>query len=71
MKAGINAAHMADVLARDAEKALSSAARILGERTRKRFVNGYIVEALIREIEATQATLIALGTHGHWRSLRS
>ena len=67
VKAGINAAHMTDVLARDAERALSSAERILGDRTRKRFVNGYIVEALIREIAATHATLIALGTHGHWR----
>jgi nucleotide-binding universal stress UspA family protein len=67
VKAGINAAHMTDVLARDAETALSSAERILGKRTRKRFVNGYIVEALVREIETTHATLIALGTHGHWR----
>lgn len=67
VKAGIEAAHMADVLARDADRALSSAERILGDRMRKRFVNGYIVEALIREIETTHATLIALGTHGHWR----
>lgn len=67
VKAGINAAHMADVLARDAETALDSAARILGKRTRKRFVNGYVVAALVREIEQTHATLIALGTHGHWR----
>lgn len=65
--AGINAAHMADQLTRDAEVALDEAARILGKRAHKRFVNGYIVEALIREIERTHATMIALGTHGHWR----
>ena len=67
IQAGINAAHMADQLARDAEKALDEAARILGKRAHKTFVNGYIVEALIREIEQTDATVIALGTHGHWR----
>jgi nucleotide-binding universal stress UspA family protein len=67
VKAGIKTAHMADVLARDAEKALNDAARILGKRGRKRFVNGYVVKALIREIEQTNASLVALGTHGHWR----
>jgi nucleotide-binding universal stress UspA family protein len=68
VQAGINAAHMADVLARDAEKALDEAADILGTRARKTFVNGYVVDALIREIEQTKATAIALGTHGHWRA---
>lgn len=68
VQAGIIAAHMADVLARDAERALDEAAGILGTRARKTFVNGYVVEALIREIKQTKATVIALGTHGHWRA---
>jgi len=67
VQAGINAAHMADVLARDAEAALDEAVRILGARARKTFVNGYVVATLLREIERTRATVIALGSHGHRR----
>jgi len=67
VQAGITAAHMADQLTREAVKALDEAARILGQRARKTFVNGYVVAALIREIEQTHATVITLGTHEHWR----
>jgi nucleotide-binding universal stress UspA family protein len=67
VQAGINAAKMADQLGRDAEVALDKAAQIIGARTRKTFVNGYVVEALIREIKKNESTLIALGTHEHWR----
>jgi nucleotide-binding universal stress UspA family protein len=41
--------------------------RILGDRGRKRFVNGFVTAALRREIEDTHSTLIALGSHGHRR----
>jgi len=58
---------MAEVLARDAEAALDEAVRILGARARKTFVNGYVVATLLREIERTRATVIALGSHGHRR----
>jgi nucleotide-binding universal stress UspA family protein len=61
------AAEMADLLQLEAEAALDEAKRILGERARLRFVNGFAVSALLREIEETDADLVALGTHGHHR----
>lgn len=65
--AAFSAAEMADRLHLDAEEALRDARRILGERVATRFVNGFAVPALLREIEATNATLVALGSHGHSR----
>ncbi|HZD87507.1 MAG TPA: universal stress protein [Gaiellaceae bacterium] len=66
--AAFRAAEVADELGLAADRALDRAARILGETAETRFVNGFAVTALIREIEATGATLVALGSHGHRRS---
>jgi nucleotide-binding universal stress UspA family protein len=66
-QAGMNAPRLADELDREAEAALQEAGRILGARGRTRPVNGFVTAALLREIEDTHATLIALGSHGHRR----
>ena len=66
--AGLSAARIADELQSDAEAALDRAVAILGERARKRFVNGYIAEALLREIQRVDATTLMIGTHGHRRA---
>ena len=65
--AAYRAAEMADQLGLAAERWLVEAKRILGETAETRFVNGYAVPALIREIEKADATLVALGSHGHRR----
>lgn len=65
--AAFSAAEIADRLQLEAEHALEEAGRILGGRAETRFVNGFAVPALIREIEARHATLVALGSHGHSR----
>lgn len=65
---GMNAPRMADVLQREAELALERAGRIVGDRAVARFVNGIASDALVREAEATRATLLAVGSHGHRRS---
>jgi len=65
---GVHAPDVADRLRRDAEEALDEAVRILGERARKRFVNGYVTTALLHEIARADATVIALGSHGHHRA---
>ena len=65
---GMNAPRVADELERDAEWALDKAVRILGDRAVKRFVNGFATDALLREVEATDATLLVIGSHGHRRT---
>jgi nucleotide-binding universal stress UspA family protein len=67
-KAGMNAPRIADELEREAEVALDEAERILGARVRRRFVNGFVTAALLREIESTDSTLLVLGSHGHRRA---
>jgi nucleotide-binding universal stress UspA family protein len=67
-KAGMNAPRIADELEREADAALVEAERILGARARRRFVNGFVTAALLREVESTQATLLVLGSHGHRRA---
>ena len=47
--------------------ALSAAAQILGPQAELRRLHGLTVEALLEEIQRTQATLLAIGTHGHRR----
>lgn len=66
--AGLSAARIADELQSDAETALDRAVAILGERARKRFVNGFAAEALLREIERIDATALVIGSHGHRRA---
>lgn len=66
--AGVGAAAATDRLRRDAEIALEHAASIIGDRVRTRFVNGFVAEALLREAETANATLLAIGSHGHRRA---
>ena len=66
-RAGSSSVHAADRMQQDADDALARAAELVGERARPRFVDGYITASLIREIVRTNATLIAIGTHGHRR----
>lgn len=54
-------------LDRFATRALSAAAQILGPNAELRQLHGLTVEALLEEIERTQATLLVIGTHGHRR----
>ena len=65
--AGMAAPHAADLMQVDAEKALAEAGEIAPAATGK-LVNGEPVAVLLREAEAQQATLIAVGTHGHGRT---
>ncbi len=67
-RAGPGAPRIADQLQRDAESALDDAVRILGERARRQFVNGLVTESLLRELERVDATVIAIGSHGHHRA---
>jgi nucleotide-binding universal stress UspA family protein len=57
-----------DELRRGALEALGRAAAILGDRATTRCVDGYVTEALLREVDRTDATLLALGSHGHRRA---
>jgi nucleotide-binding universal stress UspA family protein len=66
--AELDAAHIDDVLERDAEHALEHAVEILGARAHKRYLNGFVTPALLAELEHFHATLLALGTHGHHRA---
>jgi nucleotide-binding universal stress UspA family protein len=61
------AARVHDRLQAEAEQALATAVDLIGDRARPRFVDGLVTAALRREVEAAGATLLALGTHGHWR----
>jgi nucleotide-binding universal stress UspA family protein len=64
--AGIAAPHAAELLQREAEAALAEA-RELAPSAIERLLNGAPAAVLVREAEATQATLIAVGSHGHRR----
>jgi nucleotide-binding universal stress UspA family protein len=66
-QAGFSALFLADQLAREAEEALAKAVAILGPETRTRSVNGYVTPALLAEVERVDATLLAIGSHGHRR----
>jgi nucleotide-binding universal stress UspA family protein len=58
---------MAERLERTAGSALAAAAGILGPDAELRRLQGLTVEALLEEAEHMQATLLAIGTHGHSR----
>jgi nucleotide-binding universal stress UspA family protein len=66
-RAGYNSWRFADQLQADAEHAVDEAVRIVGERARPRLVDGLVTATLLHEIECVDATLIAIGTHGHRR----
>lgn len=56
-----------DRLERSASSALTAAAAILGPRAELRRLEGFTVEALLEEARRIEATLLAIGTHGHAR----
>jgi nucleotide-binding universal stress UspA family protein len=66
--AGWNANLFADEMRRDAEVALDKAIAILGDSALRKFINGYVSDALLHEIERTHATTVAIGSHGHRRT---
>ena len=66
-QAGVAARHAAEQLQEEAEKALADA-RAIAPAAIEKLVNGEPVAALLREIESTGATLVAIGTHGHGRA---
>lgn len=65
VQAGFEAPRARDVLREEAERALATAAEILGPRAETRFVNGLATAALLREITAFEASVAAVGSHGH------
>jgi nucleotide-binding universal stress UspA family protein len=67
MWAAYNAPRVSDELRQEAEAALQKAVGLIGERARSHFVNGAETAGLLREIEQTAATLIAVGWQGHRR----
>ena len=66
--AALDAAHVVDVLKREAEDAVEHAIEILGGRAHKRYLDGFVTGALLAEAQRFDATLIALGTHEHRRT---
>lgn len=66
--AALDAAHVVDVLEREAEAALEHAIDILGGRAHKLYLDGFVTAALLDEIKRFHATLLALGTHEHRRA---
>lgn len=58
----------ADVLEEEAEQALDRAVGILGGRARKRHLDGFVTQALLGELDAFGATLVALGTREQSRA---
>jgi len=65
--AGWSAARMAEELEREAGEGLRRAQEIAGDRASVRLMNGPAADVLLREAEKKDATLLALGTHGHSR----
>jgi nucleotide-binding universal stress UspA family protein len=62
---GVN--DLAESLERNAEAALLAAQRILGPQAELRRLDGLTVEALLTEVQRTQATLLAIGAPEHPR----
>jgi len=67
IQVGLEAQRAVDVLREEGETALAEAGRILGDRAGTRFLNGFVTAALLREIDAFEATVLAIGSHGHRR----
>jgi nucleotide-binding universal stress UspA family protein len=65
--AGIAAQHAAELLQQEAEVALADA-RAIAPSALDKLVNGEPVAVLLREAEAEQATLLAVGSHGRGRA---
>ncbi len=65
--AGIAAPHAAELMQQEAEAALADA-RAIAPSASGKLVNGEPVAVLLREVEAEQATLVAVGSHGRGRA---
>jgi nucleotide-binding universal stress UspA family protein len=65
--AGFAASHAAQQLQQEAEAALDDARTLAPSATRK-LVDGDPAPTLLREVEAEQATLVAVGSHGRGRA---
>lgn len=66
--AGWSAPRLADDLLTEARIALDKATEITGPRATPRLVTGPPTKSLLKELEETQASLVALGTHGQTRA---
>jgi nucleotide-binding universal stress UspA family protein len=65
--AGIAASHAAELMQQEAEAALADAGRIAPSGIKK-LLNGEPVAVLLQQAEAEEATLVAVGSHGHGRA---
>ena len=66
--AGLTAPLVAERLASEGETALARATEILGDRARTRLVDGSTTKALLHQLARVDATMLAVGTHGHARA---
>lgn len=64
---GPGAPRVADEIEAEARSTLQRAAEIAGDRAESRLLRGSPVPCLHGELQRSQATLVALGTHGHSR----
>lgn len=64
---GWSAPRVAEELEHDAQIALADAQELVGLWGTTKLMNGPAVPSLLGEIKRTQATLVAVGTHGHSR----
>jgi nucleotide-binding universal stress UspA family protein len=67
-KVGATAPAVEEMLVREAEETLDRAAAMLGDRGRRRFLNGIATDELLREADELDAGLIVVGSHGHRRA---
>lgn len=65
---GPSAPVAADRLAGEGEAALARAVEILGDRARTQLVDGSATKILLREVARTDASVVAVGTHGRARA---
>ena len=68
IQVGFAAQRAADELQKEAVTALAEASRILGEHAGTRFLNGFVTAAILHEIGEFEATVVAIGSHGHRRA---
>ncbi len=68
IQVGLAAQRAADELQDEAVAALAEAGRILGARAVTRALNGFVTAAILHEIGELEATVVAIGSHGHRRA---
>jgi nucleotide-binding universal stress UspA family protein len=65
--AGASAPKMREEVTEEAQAALRRAEQIVGSGAKSRLVDGAPKDAILDELERTDASLVAVGTHGHSR----